>query len=386
MRICYLDCFSGISGDMLLGALVDAGASGEELNRQVARLGLAGVSVRFEKCRRAGIGATKAHVDAPPENKHRHLSHIEKLIREARLPARVEERAVAIFRRLGEVEAAVHQVAIEKVHFHEVGAVDSIVDVVGSCIGLELLDIDEVQSSALNLGSGTVETEHGTLPVPAPATAALVKDRPVYARGPAVELTTPTGAAIATTLATHFGSLPALRLAAVGYGAGTRDFPGQANVVRILAGEPSGAAEATAIAVIEANIDDLSPQVLGYAMERLLERGALDVTLSPLLMKKGRPGSLLRVLARPEDQESLTGVVFAETSTLGVRIYRAERRVQAREIVEVETPHGRVRVKVSETGSFAPEYDDCRRLAEASGTPLKQILAEAHLACMKRGE
>lgn len=384
MKIAYLDCFSGISGDMLLGALVDAGAGGEELNRQIARLGLPGVAVRFEKCLRAGIGATQAHVEAPPEHQHRHLSHIEKIIREGRLAPRVEERAVAIFRRLGEVEAGVHQVPVERVHFHEVGAVDSIVDVVGACLGLEELGIDEVQCSALNVGSGTVETEHGTLPAPAPATAALVKGRPVYSRGPAVELTTPTGAAIATTLAARFGPLPAMRVEAVGYGAGSRDFPGQANVVRVLVGEPSGAAESTAVAVIEANIDDLSPQVLAYAMERLLEGGALDVTLSPVLMKKGRPGSLLRVLARPEDQETLAGVVFRETTTLGLRIYQAERRVQARSTVEVETAYGKVRVKVSETGSFAPEYEDCRRLAEESGTPLKQVLAAAHVAYMKR--
>ncbi len=386
MKIAYLDCFSGISGDMLLGALADAGAGGDALNRHIARLGLPGVSVRFEKCARAGIGATKAYVEAPPEHKHRHLSHIEKIIGEAKLAPRVEERAIAIFRRLGEVEAAVHQVPIEKVHFHEVGAVDSIVDVVGACVGFELLGIDEVQCSALNLGSGTVETEHGTLPVPAPATAALVKDRPVYSRGPAVELTTPTGAAIATTLSTCFGPLPAMRLETIGYGAGSRDFPGQANVVRVLIGEPSGAVEATSITVIEANIDDLSPQVLSYAMERLLERGALDVTLSPLLMKKGRPGSLLRVLARPEDQEALAALVFEETTTLGLRLYRAERRVQARSLVEVETPHGKVRVKVSGTGSFAPEYEDCRKLAEETGTPLKQILAEAHAAYLKTRE
>ena len=384
MKIAYLDCFSGISGDMLLGALVDTGAPAGDLNAQIARLGLPGVAVRFEKVKRAGIAATKAHVDAPPEHQHRHLSHIEQMIREASLAPRVEDRAIAIFHRLGEVEAAVHQIPVEKVHFHEVGAVDSIVDVVGACIGLELLGIDEVHCSAVNVGSGTVETEHGTLPVPAPATAALLRDRPVYARGPAAELATPTGAAFAATLSASFGPLPPMRVEVIGYGAGTKDFPGQANVVRILAGEPSGATEATSIAVIEANIDDLSPQVLGYAMERLLERGALDVTLTPLLMKKGRPGSLLRVLARPEDQETLAQEVFRETSTLGLRIYRVERRVQARRIVEVETPHGKVRVKVSDTGSFAPEYDDCRRLAQETGTPLKQILAEAHVAYTKR--
>jgi uncharacterized protein (TIGR00299 family) protein len=384
MKLAYLDCFSGISGDMLLGALVDAGAPAEELNRQIARLGLPSVSVRFEKCTRAGIAATKAHVDAQPEHKHRHLHDIETMIRNARLTPRIEERALAVFRRLGEAEAAVHRVPVEKVHFHEVGAADSIVDVVGSCVGFELLAIDELHCSALNVGSGTVETQHGMLPVPAPATAALLQRRPVYARGPAVELTTPTGAAIAATLASSFGPLPPMRLQAAGYGAGAKEFREHANVLRILIGEPSGASEAASIAVIEANIDDLSPQVLAYAAERLLERGALDVTLSPLLMKKGRPGSLLCVLCRPEDQEALAQVVFEETSTLGLRMYRAERRVQPRRLVKVQTPHGAVRVKVSDTGSFAPEYEDCRRLAQETGTPLKQILAEAHVAYLKK--
>jgi len=380
VRICYLDCFSGISGDMTLGALADAGARPEALERQIGKLGLAGVEVGFEKCSRAGVAATRAMVRAPAEKRHRHLAQIEALIAKAGLEPRVVERSLGVFRRLAEVEAGIHQVSIEKVHFHEVGAADSIVDIVGSCAGMELLGVDRVVCSALNLGSGTVECEHGVLPVPAPATAELVKGKPVYSRGPAVELTTPTGAAIATTLAESFGPLPAMRMEATGYGAGGRDFPGHSNVLRVMIGEPSGASEAGVVSVIEANIDDSSPQVLAYAMERLLEAGALDVSLSPLLMKKGRPGSLLRVMGRPPDQEALAQLVFAETSTLGLRIYSAERRVQAREIVEVSTSHGAVRVKVSESGSLAPEYEDCRRLARQSGAPLKQILAEAHAA------
>jgi uncharacterized protein (TIGR00299 family) protein len=288
-----------------------------------------------------------------------------------------------VFRRLAEVEAAVHQTSIEKVHFHEVGAADSIADIVGACLGFELLGVETIVSSPLNVGSGTVETEHGVLPVPAPATAALLEGKPVYARGPAVELTTPTGAAVAATLAESFGVLPPMKICRTGYGAGTRDFSTQANVLRVMIGEASGAVEATTVSVLEAHIDDLSPQILGYAVERLLEAGALDATLQPLEMKKGRPGTLLRVIARPEHREALAQLIFAETSTLGLRVYDAERRVQARRWVEVETPHGKVRMKVSAEGSYAPEYEDCRRLAQATGVALRQIVAEANYAYLK---
>src|SRR5205823_5725627 len=307
-----------------------------------------GAALRFEQVKRCGIAATKFHVDTVETRTHRHLPHILKMIDAASaLPPRVKQNASAVFQRLGEAEAAVHQVPIEKVHFHEVGAADSIIDIVGACLALDLLGVDTVVSSPLNLGSGTVNTEHGLLPVPAPATSALVRDKPVYARGPAVELTTPTGAAVVTTLAQHFGAMPPMRIAASGYGAGSRDFPDQPNVLRVLLGEGTGAEEATTIMVIEANIDDLSPQILGYAMERLLDSGALDASMQPIEMKKGRPGTLLRVLARPEDRDRLAAIIFAETSTLGLRMYSAERRVQSRRWVDVVTPHGSVRVKVS---------------------------------------
>ena len=384
MRICYLDCFSGISGDMLLGALVDAGADPAEIGRGIVRLALEGVSLSFEKTSRRAIAATRLKITAPDEKIHRHLSHIEWMIQGAKLAPRVEQRSLAIFRRLGEVEAAIHQIPVEKVHFHEVGAIDSIVDIVGTCLALEALRIDEIHCSPLNVGSGTVECDHGTLPVPAPATAALLAGKPVYARGPALELTTPTGAAVADALSASFGPLPAMHLAGIGYGAGGRDFPEHANVLRVLIGERSMAAEAPTVVVIEANIDDLSPQVLAYASERLMEAGALDVSLQPLVMKKGRPGTLLRVIACPEDLDRLAQLVFAETSTLGLRIYPAERRVLAREFVEVETAYGKVRMKVAETGSFAPEYEDCRRLAAETGMPLRQILSEANAAYRKR--
>jgi uncharacterized protein (TIGR00299 family) protein len=273
-----------------------------------------------------------------------------------------------------------HATTIDKVHFHEVGAVDSICDIVGACFCLDNLAVDTVACSPINVGSGTVHTEHGVLPVPAPATADLLTGKPVYSRGPAAELATPTGAALIATLGTHFGSMPPLRVLGTGYGAGDRDFPEHANVLRVLVGEASGAPESTVVTVIEANIDDATAEVLGYATERLLAAGALDVTVTPVQMKKNRPGSTLSVIARPEDQERLADLVFAETTTLGVRLYAAERRVQHREIAEVDTPHGRVRVKFAGDGGFAPEYEDCRRLAIECGIPLRTIMTEATIA------
>jgi uncharacterized protein (TIGR00299 family) protein len=340
-------------------------------------------SFQVEKVSRRGVAASKFHVIAGEAKGHRHLKDILVLIANSAAPYPVKQSATAVFQRLGEAEAKVHGIPLAKVHFHEVGAVDSICDIVGACAGFHLLGVDVIYSSALNVGSGTVLTEHGVLPVPAPATAELLTGKPIYARGPAVELTTPTGAAIAVTLSKDFGALPPMRISSTGYGAGDKDFPEHANVLRVLVGETSDTRESTTVSVLEANIDDSSPQVLGYAMERLLEAGALDVTLEYALMKKNRPGTLVRVIAKPEDRETLAQMMFAETSTLGLRIYSAERRVQARHFVEVETPHGKVRMKISGDGSFAPEYDDCRKLALASGVPLKQILAEANLAYLK---
>jgi uncharacterized protein (TIGR00299 family) protein len=383
MKICYLDAFSGISGDMTVGALSDAGADGEALLEGLCSLGT-GARFRLDKTMRRGISATKFHVEGGEERNHRHLPQILEMIEAAVLPGPVKQSATAVFQRLGEVEARIHGIAIEKIHFHEVGAVDSIADIVGACLGFHLLGVEAVWSSPLNVGSGTVKTEHGMLPVPAPATAALLEGKPVYARGPQMELTTPTGAAIAATLACEFGVLPPMKISAIGYGAGDRDFPERANVLRVLIGEHSGAKESTTVSVIETNIDDSSPEVLAYAMERLLKQGALDVAMTPLLMKKDRPGILLRVIARPEDQEALAQLVFEETSTLGLRIHTAERRVLAREIVEVETPWGKVRMKVTGEGAFAPEYEDCRRLAAEAGVPLKRVLAEANFAYWKK--
>jgi len=387
MRIAYLDAFSGISGDMTVGALLDAGAPAGALIDALKSLDM-GAEFDVEKTRRGGVTASKFRVIAPAQGDsqghgHRHLKHILGMIDAAPLSDRAKQNASDVFRRLGDAEARVHGVPAEKVHFHEVGAVDSIADIVGACVALDLLDIGEIHTSAINVGSGTVQTEHGVLPVPAPATAALLEGKPIYARGPAVELTTPTGAALAATLSSHFGALPAMSIARIGYGAGDRDFKDQPNVLRVLVGERTTATEATLVSVIEANIDDSSPQVLGYALERLLEAGALDASFSPLQMKKNRPGALLRVIAKPEHQERLADIIFAETSTLGLRIYPAERRVEERRMVEVDTAFGKVRMKVSGHGAATPEYEDCRALAMRTGTPLPKIIAAAQEAYLK---
>jgi pyridinium-3,5-bisthiocarboxylic acid mononucleotide nickel chelatase len=376
MKVCYFDAFSGISGDMTVGALLDAGADWDALRDVLGSLGL-GASFRLEKTRRKGIAASKFSVTFEEQKKHRHLPHIEKIILGGNLSGLAQKNALAVFRRLGEAEAKSHDVPIEKVHFHEVGAVDSICDIVGACVALDLLGVTEVRSSAINVGSGTVNTEHGVLPVPAPATAELLKDKPVYAAGPEAELTTPTGAALVTTLASGFGSLPAVRILSQGFGAGDKDFPMRANVLRVLIGERTSASETTTVSVLEANIDDSTPQVLGYAMERLFDAGALDVTLTPVFMKKNRAATQISVIAAPETTEQLADILFAETSTLGVRITEAQRRVLEREIHEVETSFGRVRVKRNSSGGVAPEYDDCRRAALEHHVPLRTVIAEA---------
>jgi len=383
MKICYFDAFSGISGDMTVGALVDAGADWGALESTLMSLNL-GASFRIEKTKRKGIAASKFWVASTGDQKHRHLAQIEKMIGAGALSKTAREHAVAVFRRLGEAEAKSHNVPIEKVHFHEVGAVDSICDIVGACAALDLLGVTTVHCSRINVGSGTINTEHGVLPVPAPATAELLKDRPIYSSGPETELTTPTGAALVSTLAAEFGGIPAMNTVAQGFGAGEKDFPVQANVLRVLIGECGRATEAINVTVIEANIDDSTPQVLGYAMERLLEAGALDVTLTPIFMKKNRPGTLVSVLTTPELRERLTSILFAETTTLGVRILNAERRVLARSTTSVETSYGTVRVKHTDTGSFAPEYEDCRRAAVEHGVSLRAVIADASQAFRKQ--
>lgn len=375
---------------MLVGAFADAGADRNAISHALEAFAT-GASFTWDRVQRRGISATKFRV-APDEGtpqKLRHLSGILKMIHASDLPAAVKTSSELVFRTLADAEATVHGVSVEKVHFHEVGAVDSICDIVGACLALHLLKIRQVHCSPVNVGSGTVSTEHGILPVPAPATAHLLQDRPVYSRGPAVELTTPTGAAFVTALAETFGAMPPMRIKAIGYGAGDRDFREHANVVRVMVGEPSGAPESTTVSVIEANIDDASPQIIAYATGRLLDAGALDVIVIPAQMKKCRPGVIMQVITAPEKREELVALLFRETTTLGVRFHSAERRVQERDWVEVMTKYGPLRIKRGSAQendtheNFAPEYEDARRIALASGVALKQILAEATFEYLK---
>lgn len=381
MTVCYFDAFSGLAGDMLTGALADAGADQSAITAAVLSL-VPEAAVRFEPVLRRGITATKFRVAANQPAKHRHLSGILKMIAAADISETARDRATRVFQVLAEAEAAVHGVPIEKVHFHEVGAVDSIADIVGTAVGLDSLGIGRLYCSPVNVGRGLVNTEHGMLPVPAPATALLLRGKPIYSRGPALELTTPTGAAVMAALASEFGAMPPLRVKAIGYGAGDHDFPEHANVLRVMVGEPSGAVETTTVSVIEANIDDASPQLIGYTMDLLLEAGALDVVIIPAQMKKNRPGVVLQAIADPEKREELAALLFRETTTLGIRFYSAERRVQNREWIPVQTHWGVVRIKAGAHG-FAPEYEDARRIAEVSGMPLKTVLAEAAHAYLK---
>src|SRR5579864_3698168 len=394
MKLAYFDCFSGISGDMVLGALVDAGVDLRELESELRKLNLEGWEISAEKVQRKAIRATKVSVETKQTHHHRHLSPILKMIDDAALAPRAAQRARQIFQRLGEAEAKVHNISIEKVHFHEVGAVDSIIDIVGSAIGFELLGIDSFACSIMDVGSGRVQTEHGLLPVPAPATVELLRDAPTFSSGIEKELVTPTGAAIATTLSTQYATMPAMTLKAIGYGAGSADLPQQPNVLRLMIGESAGTnAEQhwdAPIAVIEANLDDMNPQIYGYFVEQALAAGALDVFSTPVQMKKNRPGQLVTLLCAPSNRDHLIDLVFRETTTIGVRTYEAQRRTLARESVAVETPLGSIRMKISRLNgtvlNAAPEYEDCQRIAALKNVPLKQVLATANFYFQKWSE
>jgi hypothetical protein len=426
MRIAYLECFSGISGDMFLGALVNAGVSPKLLEDTVEALEI-GARLEISRVVRGGISATKVDVyahgekDLPrevfweqhtdhahdhdsshehshaashkqPRHDHVHgrgLTEIRAIIEKAAINATAKATAIRIFEALGEAEAEIHNTSIERVHFHEVGAVDAMVDIVCAAVGAESLAVEEWVCSPLNVGGGTVQCAHGTLPVPAPATLKLLRDAPVYSSGPQVELVTPTGAAIVKTLSARFAPFPAMKVERAGYGAGTREFPEHPNLLRLTIGEAattegaslSASIESDKIAVLEANLDDLSPQVLAYAMERLLAEGALDVFSVPVQMKKGRPGALLTVLAKLEDANRLTRTIFAETTTLGVRRREEQRQTLSRRWETVDTTWGPVRIKIANmngtVSNYAPEYEDCRILAEAQHVPLRTVMQEA---------
>ena len=420
MRIAYLDCFSGVSGDMFLGALVDAGVPFELFQRTVEGLNV-GATLERSRVDRSGISATKIDVlvngqkDMPREEfwaanpertlgdesseglqEHRrahgrHLSAILKIIADAPISDVAKLTASSIFTALGDAEAKIHDVPVETIHFHEVGAADAIVDIICAAVGAEALQVERILASPLNVGGGTVRCSHGVLPVPAPATLELLKGIPVYSGEVQKELVTPTGAAIVKVLAGGFGARPAMTTETIGYGAGAGNFTGHCNVLRLVVGEALGGipgdrseesgASHEEILVLEANLDDLSPQIIGYTADRLLGAGALEVFTTPVQMKKGRPGVLLTLLSKPEDEARLRCMLFEETSTLGVRSRREQRHILTRRQETQQTPWGEVRIKIGSAGAAelnaAPEYEDCRRIAADHQLPLKTVMQEA---------
>jgi uncharacterized protein (TIGR00299 family) protein len=385
MKTLYFDCFAGASGDMILGALIGVRVDPRQLVEQLALLKVSGYEVSFEKVDRSGISATRALVRTGHEHAHRHLGDILKIIYESGLSDAVKERAALIFSRLAEAEASVHDLPVERIHFHEVGALDAIIDVIGACIGFELLGVERFVSSPLHVGSGMVEMAHGRFPVPPPAVALLLKNAPVYATAIKGELVTPTGAAIiSTVVAGQYGPLPKMKIEDTGYGAGTREYENFPNVLRLMLGEDETAGDSLMderLLMIESNIDDMSPQLFGYVMERALASGALDCYLTSVQMKKNRPGVLVQILCRPQDGDAMCELLFTETTTLGVRSYLVERRAMLRETVRVETPYGPIDVKVARLGNRVvkemPEYEQCRAAAERAGVALRLVEAAA---------
>jgi uncharacterized protein (TIGR00299 family) protein len=423
VKVLYFDCFAGAAGDMVVGALIDAGVMLEDVRRALGSLAISPTTVWTERVTRTGISATKfcvkgehapidhahdhdrdhepshqhhghSHVHTRPhEEKHHHvhrtLADINRLIDGSALSGIGKDRAKELFGRLGEAEAAVHGTPLNHVHFHEVGALDSIIDIVGTVFAMETLGIERVVASPLNVGSGTVRTAHGVYPVPAPATARLLKNAPIYVGTQTVEMVTPTGALLITGYAQEFGPMPPMRVAQIGYGAGNRDFPDVPNVLRVLIGESDAAAASRTVVVIEAEIDDMNPQIFGVLMERLLAQGALDVFYTPIQMKKNRPGTLLSVIAAPDIRDALTGTIFRETTTIGVRYLEMTRECLERRTVTVHTSVGDVRIKVATRNgrilNAAPEFEDCIRLAGEHDMPAKHIQALAMKAWLDAG-
>jgi len=408
VRILYFDCFSGASGDMLLGALIDAGVSIDDVRGALGSLTIAPDDVWTERVQRGGIAATKFQVrgeaaaqgeaggqghshphahghlqDAPAAvaAAPRTLAEIACLIDRSALSAAGKDRAKGLFWRLGEVEARIHDTTLDAVHLHEVGALDSIVDIVGAVFAIESLGVDRIVASPLNVGGGTVRTAHGLYPVPAPATLKLLEHAPIYGGRQKHELVTPTGALLVTGYAAEYGPLPAMRVERVGYGAGARDLSDTPNVLRVVIGEAAPATPVEPVVVVEAEIDDMNPQIFGAVMEQLLAAGALDVYYTAIQMKKNRPGTLLTIVAGPDDRERLTSIVFRETTTIGVRYREMARERLEREHVPVETPYGTIRIKVARRNGVvvnaAPEFDDCVQRASRQGVPVKDVQAAA---------
>lgn len=377
MKVAYFNCFAGASGDMIMGSLLDAGLDIEKLKSELEKLNLSNYKIQADKGMRKGISGTKFDVTIPHEHHHRGLGDILNIINQSDLSAEIKETSTKIFTRLAEAEAKIHNKTVDEIHFHEVGAVDAIVDIVGAVIGLNLLGIDQVITSPFYIGTGTLKCAHGILPVPAPATQELLKGVPTKSTGIESELVTPTGAAILTTLAESHSPMPSMTVEMTGYGLGGRDLD-IPNVLRVSIGTTESVMDQDCVQLIETNIDDMNPQFYEHIMERLFAQGAKDVFLTPIIMKKSRPGVIVSVLAVPDDVDDCIQILFNETTTLGVRISEVKkRRVLDREIVTLDTPWGEARVKIRETSqgkkSVAPEYDDCKRIAQENGIPIQDV-------------
>ncbi len=385
MRIAYFDCFAGISGDMTLGALLDCDADLARFQNELAKLPGIEFEIKVSKINKKGIQATNVEVLTSEEHHHRHLKDILDIITSSKLSEPTKEKALAIFRRLAEAEASVHGTSPEEVHFHEVGAIDAIVDIVGACILIELLGIEKIIASPLPMGHGFVEAAHGKIPLPAPATVELLKGVPIYDAGIKGELVTPTGAALISSFASNFGGMPSMSIQSTGYGAGKMDFPFP-NVLRVLVGEPSQEAAQPwdYVSVVETNIDDMNPEFFELIIERLFRAGALDVFLTPIIMKKSRPGTLLSVICPTDKTDNVAKIMLAETTTFGIRISETKRRCLERNWKTVSTRFGEIRIKVGTIDGAeivaSPEFEDCRKAAETHAVPLRKVYEEALVA------
>jgi pyridinium-3,5-bisthiocarboxylic acid mononucleotide nickel chelatase len=385
LKIAYFDCFSGVSGDMILGALVDAGLGVSDLEAELSYLPVRGFRLQAEKTTRRGISGTKLNVITEEHHTERHLPDMNEIIDRSALSDDIKDSSKSIFAELAGVEARIHHKSVDEVHFHEISGLDSIVDVVGSLVGLKKLGIEAVHASRIHVGTGFIECRHGTLPVPAPATLELLKGVPVYSKGIESELATPTGVAILKSVSKGFGPMPDMTIERVGYGAGSRELE-IPNLLRLCIGETCQDRYAgDEVLLIETNIDDMNPEFFGHVSERLLMQGALDVFMTPIYMKKNRPATLFSVLTAKEKLDGILSTVFSETTTLGVRIHSVDRRVLSRETISVRTTLGDVRVKVGRIGgeikTIAPEYEDCREIAARRGVPLKDVYETAKAAC-----
>lgn len=378
MKAIYFDCFNGISGDMILGALFDLGLDKEAWSRELNKLGISGYTVKIERKRKGPLMGTDVNIIVEDKVTHRHAKEILDIVSNSRLDDEIKEKSLKILTRIAQAESSIHNEPLEEVHLHELGGIDTIVDVVGSIIGLKLLGIEAVYSSPLPIGEGFIETAHGKLPVPAPATIELLKGIPVYSNGMKGELVTPTGAGIISTISYGFGPIPTLTIEKIGYGAGKKEFP-IPNMLRAIMGELYQEKQRDTNTIIDVNIDDMNPQVYGYLMDRLFELGALDVFFTPIYMKKSRPAVKLTVISPNHLVDKLVEVIFKETTSIGVRIYRVEKIMLPREVVEVDTPWGTARVKISYingTPKVMPEYDDCKAIAEKTGIPIQEVMKE----------